>query len=78
MKKKTGSTSRAGRSTESGQSNKLIVHYVFERNGEWIIAYEIKGEWVPKTSTLIEMMFTDPSVFVLIRNDKVFKNSRGI
>jgi hypothetical protein len=29
MNKRTGSTSRAGRRTESGQSTKLMIHYVF-------------------------------------------------
>lgn len=37
----------------------LIIHYVFERNDELLVAYEIKGEWRPQTKPLVDLVKND-------------------
>lgn len=39
-------------------TNKLIIHHIYLKNGSWTIAYELRGEWMPRTAPLLEAFDT--------------------
>ena len=36
--------------------SKWIIHYVEQRKGVWLLSYEVRGEWKPKTRPLIDVL----------------------
>lgn len=53
----------------------LIIHHVFrfQGNSEWIIAYEVRGEWKPRNALLSDLILNDFPV----PNNKELNNNAG-
>ena len=49
---------------------KLIIHYVFKQGGTWKIAYEIKGQWTPKTDSLINLIKINGTKLIINKREK--------
>ena len=40
----------------------IIVHHCYRYKGEWVVAYEVKGQWKPKNAIARELFNVDSAL----------------